>query len=401
MDEQPDKRTTGEHPGSATPAIAVASLGDPPPSICEARGLTPAAERIADSASSLVKVFSEGRQSGPWQRAWHFAKSALVILSVVVGGAFALEQYLAAQHVAARTQTEALLASASNALASPHDALQASAVRTLARIGQLRDYDVQPGTIPLGRHLWNGLVGYTPEYPFFERSWMLFRDFAMASRLPQDEVVSSALLSEGSAWENRIRSGEIVTPGWSLGSLLYGANLVGAHGISLDLRRLHFGPVDLTSADLTASNCSDCGLLGARLDRTVLRSAILMHAYLAEASMHKADMSFARMDGAVLRKVKAQNVTFTQTVLSDADFTGALLDGAKFTQATLHNTIFARASLRGAVFVQTDVSSASFQEANVDGADFTLATGFSESTLITARNADKAHRPPTPQRGGK
>lgn len=87
MDEQPDKRTAGECPGNATPAVAVASLGAP--SICGARGLTPAAERIADSASSLLNVFSEGRQSGPWQRAWHFAKSALAILSVVAGGAYA------------------------------------------------------------------------------------------------------------------------------------------------------------------------------------------------------------------------------------------------------------------------------------------------------------------------
>ena len=45
MDEQPDKRTAGECPGNPTPAVAVASLGAP--SICGARELTPAAERIA------------------------------------------------------------------------------------------------------------------------------------------------------------------------------------------------------------------------------------------------------------------------------------------------------------------------------------------------------------------
>lgn len=48
-----------------------------------------------------------------------------------------------------------------------------------------------------------------------------------------------------------------------------------------------------------------------------------MSAYLAEASIREADMSFARMDRAVLRKAQAQNVTFTQTALSDVSFTEA------------------------------------------------------------------------------
>jgi uncharacterized protein YjbI with pentapeptide repeats len=109
--------------------------------------------------------------------------------------------------------------------------------------------------------------------------------------------------------------------------------------------------------------------------------------------MNEADLSFARLNRAVLQGVHARKVMFLQTDLLSADFTNGQLDGSTFSQANLTRTAFTGASLRGVLFIQSDVSAARFDNADVEGADFTRAIGFSESLLRTARNSAKALRP--------
>jgi uncharacterized protein YjbI with pentapeptide repeats len=376
--------------GATTPTPAVDSPGAAVRSTCDAGLLVPPAERVAHSAGSLVQVLSETRRRTRWQKAWDFWKPTLVFLSILFGGAFALEQYLASQHEAAKARVEGLLSSASEALGSPDYVVQANAVRTLARTSEFSTYTVPSGPTALGRHMWGGLVGLPAEYPYFEQSWLIFRDFATSPRGSDRLLVSSAILREGAAWEHRLRRGGRAPAGWTGGSLLFEAQLPAAKANDLDLRGIQFGTADLTGADISGSNCGGCGLLGARLNAAIMRGSNLSSAYLAEATINEADLSFARLNQAILRRVHAKGVVFLQTDLSNADFANSRLDGSTFSQANLTRTAFTGASLRGVRFTQSDVSVATFDNADVEGADFTRAIGFSESLLRKARNSAKA-----------
>ena len=383
MQEQRDKPSI-EH----VDAIASEPAGR---STCEARGLAPAAVRIADSASSVAKVLTTLHQKGARGTAWDYAKSILLSISVLAGGAFALEQYLATEYEARKASAEALLSSASGALGATDHVLQANGLRTLSRISEFLTYAAPPGAVSLGRHLRAALFGFPAEYPYFEQSWLIFRDFATSrSTSSSHPLVSSAILREGAAWEHRARDRERVPPKWNGGSLLFQAQMRDAKANNLDLRGIQFGAADLRAADLSGSDCAACGLLGARLDGAQLRGTVLDSSFLAEATMSQADLSFARLNGAVLRKVDAQRATFLQTDLTNADLTEARLDGSTFSQATLFQTNFTGASLRGVRFLQCDVSTATFDDADIEGADFTHAVQFSESLVQAARNSNKA-----------
>lgn len=390
MEEKNDNQATLPD-GVATPIPAVDSLGAAVRSTCDAGLLYPAAERVAESASSIAQVLSEARHRTRLQRAWGYGKPILVSLSILVTAAFALEQYLASQHEAAKASIEQLLSSASQALGSPDYVVQANAVRILSRTSEFSTYTVPSGPAALGRHI-RGLF-LRPEYPYFEQSWLIFRDFAISPRGADHHLVSSAILREGAAWEHRSRREGKVPAEWARGSLLFQAKLPSARANDLDLRGIQFGAADLTGADISGSDCRDCGLLGARLNGAVMRSTKLDSAYLAEATMNEADLSFARLNRAILHRVQAKRVIFLQTDLSDADFTNGQLDGSTFSQATLTRTVFTGASLRGVQFTQSDVSVATFDNADVDGADFTHAIGFSESLLRKSRNSSKARMP--------
>lgn len=395
VDKRCDKRPSGETIQSEPFEAAASSRATAPPP-CDVRRLNPAADRIADGVSSVASVLAEAHRTRGWKPAWDRTKSMLVIASIVVGGGFALEQYLASHYEAAKARVEARFASASDALASSDRVLHANAVRTLHRISEFATYDVPTGSSSLGRHLRAAIFGLPQEYPYFEQAWLLFRDVATARREASDQVLSSALLREGAAWEHRIRKGGTVPVDWARGSLLFQAYLAGARGADLDLRGIQFGAADLSGADLSESNCTECGLLGARLQGVTLRSTVLDSAFLSEAILNGADLSFAKMPRAVLRKAQAVEVTFLQTDLTGAELAGALLDGATFSQAVLTRTDFRDSSLRGVRFLQTDLSSAIFDGADVQAADFTRAVRFSESVLRHARNVDKALLPQPP-----
>jgi len=321
--------------------------------------------------------------------------------SVAIGALFTSEQFLASQQEAESSRAEVRFSAVAQQLASSQLAIQAAAIRSLPALGAFQDVPrPQPGDYVFGSHLINRFLRSRREYPFMQRSWTLFQEFASQPRTSAvvgsstENIVSSAILREGAAWEMRQRMETTVTDAGT-GSLLYKANLANAYGIDLDFRHINFGGVDLRNANLNASKFDDCGLSGARLDGAVFRGASIKSAYLAEARMQGADFSFAVLDGAILKHATLQRATFTQTSLVRADFTDSILDGATFSQAIAHDAIFTNASLRGAVFKQADISSASFEGADVEGADFSTSIGFINGTLNGARNVRKARLPQT------
>lgn len=398
MDERPGNSSDNKATTTAAPVAAPRAPVAHGPSACDPGLLVGEAKNIAEGVASLATHF-RGQQIPGWQAGFRRAGSILLALSAVIGALFGLEQFLASRQETARTETETLFSAAMQQLASPQPALQAAAVRSLPRIATFRDVPrPEPGEYVFGSYLINRFVRSRREFPLMQQSWMLFREFASQSRMSSTanpstgDIVSSAILLEGAAWEMRRRTETRVTDEGT-GSLLYKANLPNAHGIDQDFRRINFGAVDLRNADLSASKFDDCGLSGARLDGAILRGASLKSAYLAEARMQNADFSFAVLDGAVVKHAMLQGAKFTQTFLVRADFTDSTLDKATFSQAIVHHAIFKNASLRGAVFEQTDVSFALFEGADVEGADFTTSIGFTNATLSGARNVKEARLP--------
>ncbi len=388
--------------GAGAPSIAPSVIPSAPTVVGAAArevvSLVDEAKAIAAGVTSIATHFPPKRMSGWWPRVRR-AKPFLLALPVLIGALFTLEQFLESQEEAESSRAEARFSATTQQLASSQLAIQAAAVHSLPQIATFRDVPrPQPGDYFLGAHMINRFVRSRREYPFMQRSWALFREFAAQPRISisveplGDNVVSSAILKEGAAWELRRRM-ETGPTDEATGALLFKANLPNAHGIRQDFRRINFGAVDLTNAVLDGSNFDDCGLSGARLDGAILRSTSLKSAYLADARMANADLSFAHLDEADFKRALLRGAKFTQTILVRADFTDGTLDKATFSQATASHAIFRNASLKRVVFEQTDVSSALFDGADVDGADFTTSVGFTNATLRGAKNVKKARLP--------
>lgn len=375
--------------GTSPSRQAVVSGSSSPSSSSDVHSLQPAADSIARSASSLVGVVTEQHRLNPAQQFLRNAKSVVLFFSLLGGGIFALEQYLASQQDALEARMEGQLSSASAALGSPDPIVQTNAVRTLARISAFSTYTIPSGVGFIGGHLRAEIFGYTPEYPYFDQIWLILRDFATSRSTLTFPLVSSEILQQGAAWEHRIREGNSI-PAQMRGSLLFQAILTQAKGNDLDLHGIQFGAANLDSADLSGSDCSGCGMLGVSIVGGILRGTLFENAYLAEANMNGADLSFARLIGAVLQLAHLENALFRQTELSAADLSEATLDGSRFSQAILDSTDFTRSSLRGVRFDQSDVSTANFDRADVEDTDFTSALGFSRALLLTALNSEHA-----------
>lgn len=396
-----DRRNNLSKDKATTTAIPVATSSGLVAQVSATYGadsLIAEAKIIAKGVSSLASHFCE--QVPAWQAMLRSARLYLLPLSVIIGAIFAVEQYFGNRQKDERTQMAALFSATTNQLASPYEAIQAGAVRSLPQLGYFKDVvRPLPNDYFIGAHLINRFVRSRSEYPFMKQSWLLFRDFAVQPRTEsianpvESNIVSSALLWEGTAWEKRLRTEKAMMDIKMSGALLYKAKLANAQGIDGDYQGINFGAVDLTKANLVGSKFDNCGLSGAQFNDANLTGVSLKDAYLAEAQMRNVNFSFSHLDNAMFKKTILKRATFTQTILVETDFTEATLDKATFNQATMSHTIFKNASLRGAVFSQTDVSSASFEGADVEGADFTTAIGFSKGILSKARNVQRAHLP--------
>ena len=373
----------------ATPLIdptatvgTVHSLTEP----CGLETLVSEARTIAAGVRTIASELSKIHFSHVWP-----------YLAALIAALFATETFLQHQQETARNQADALFSSTRDQLASSSAAIRANAVRSLPPLAEFQSIvQSEPRKYFVGSYLVNRFCLRRFEQPLKSQCWMLFREFAQQLRMQQltsaDEVdvVSSALLQEGVAWEKRIRFDKSSRTLEMSGSLLFGAKLANAKGIGLDCSDMNFGPTDLKFANVASSNFDDASLLRASLEGALLNNTSFKSACLAEANLTKADLSFGKCPDADFRKARLRSVTFKQTVLTRANFSGADLDSCFFTQANIADANFSGASLRGTVFSQTDVSTASFNGADVENVDFTSAFGVSKTLLANAKNFDKA-----------
>ncbi|MET0656765.1 MAG: pentapeptide repeat-containing protein, partial [Steroidobacteraceae bacterium] len=73
-------------------------------------------------------------------------------------------------------------------------------------------------------------------------------------------------------------------------------------------------------------------------------------------NLHRVDLSFVRLDGAILRGVVLTSASFEGASLVDADFSGADLRGASFNNAFLNGANLTRARLGGADLTGAELS---------------------------------------------
>lgn len=91
---------------------------------------------------------------------------------------------------------------------------------------------------------------------------------------------------------------------WTVGP---GANLRGANFRGVDLRS-----VEMTGADLTGAILNEADLAGARLDRAILRDAVLFRAGLAGVSAVGADFR-----GAILRECELHAADLSDAIIDE------------------------------------------------------------------------------------
>jgi uncharacterized protein YjbI with pentapeptide repeats len=403
MGKKPNNQQ-GQKPRTVPPAAGQPSglaNASPIPVNCNATVLTSEARAISDGVMSIATNIGKVTATPSLlSRLWTFAKFFTWVGGTIIGALFGIETFFQHQQENYRNQADALFNSSREQLASEQAAIRANAVRSLPPLARFQNIvQSQPSDYFVGSHLLNRFWYNRTEMPLKRQAWTLFREFAQQPRVQKatntDEVdiVSSALLQEGVAWEKRMQM-ERATPSVDMsGSLLFKARLSNAKANGLDCSRTSFGATDLKFANLPSCIFDDCNLVRAALDGALFNNARLSGASLSEASATKADFSFAKCSKTVFRKSVMAYATFTQTVLDGADFSGAILDGASFSQANVQAANFSGASLRKTIFSQVDVSTASFDAADVEGADFTSAFGVSKALLDRAKNSDKVLLP--------
>lgn len=364
----------------------------------EVASLSAEAKNMTKSLRAVADYVQEQRKAGivHFLKSWWTMGGVATILIALASATWAIESFLQRNQETVRMQAEATFNSAREHLASSQPAIQANALRSIHNLA-FRQTVIEPSAdryFP-GAFIMNRLRRRM-EYPFMLQCRSLFHEFAIQERTTvsgQNNLVSSAILESGVAWQTREQALDSLTTITVQGSLLFKANLPGARAIGLVCDGINFGATDFGFANLSGGHFNDCGLNGAILRGTILNGCDFRGAVLTEANLQKADLSFAHCEGAFFRKADFTDATFKQTDLSRADFAGATLDRVKFSQATLSRTAFNGASLKGAVFSQTDVSTAEFDRADLDGADLTAAIGVTKVNWLSAVNVDKARIP--------
>jgi uncharacterized protein YjbI with pentapeptide repeats len=165
-----------------------------------------------------------------------------------------------------------------------------------------------------------------------------------------------------------------------------------------DLSGLNLDGVDLHGASLRQADLSHASLQGANLSGIVASGAIFKSAYLAGADLRQADLETATFDSAgVVEGMSGQ--VYPAADLSDAKLDGAVLTTASLHGATLTNATFSHATLdfadlggasaKGAVFENASLMSARLTDAFLENAAFDAArlddANLQGATLIDAR----------------
>jgi uncharacterized protein YjbI with pentapeptide repeats len=150
------------------------------------------------------------------------------------------------------------------------------------------------------------------------------------------------------------------------GTRLPAAVLDSADLTGLNLRGASLAKADLRDAILNGARLDGADLSGADLTEASLASASLRDANLADASLIGADLKGASAYGAQLARANLTNGKLRRAQLSDADLTGATLNGAELVNANLGGAL-----LDGAFIGSADLTGAWLADAKLPGAILT------------------------------
>ena len=153
---------------------------------------------------------------------------------------------------------------------------------------------------------------------------------------------------------------------------LRGARLTGLDLRGLPLARLRAGltedewrnmPGD--ALEHAAAHLETADLSGARLDGAILEGAHLEEARLSEARLDGANLSFAHLEGAYLARASLERAYLLATSLLGATLDGARLEGAHLGEARLAGASLAFAHLEGAHLGETRCGGATLDTATL------------------------------------
>ena len=121
---------------------------------------------------------------------------------------------------------------------------------------------------------------------------------------------------------------------------------------------------------MSSGSCSGCDLSnkamnGVRLNNADLSSSNFNNSNLSGGSLDGSDLSGAHFRGALMFRIKGNDVNMPSAVLEDATLTEARISNSRLADANL-----SRANLSRAVFSDSDFKGAHFENANLTGAQF-------------------------------
>ena len=191
--------------------------------------------------------------------------------------------------------------------------------------------------------------------------------FDGAGRAQRDLTVSGCeigeVLAENVAWRGAsIVKGELSA--WSLARAeMTNCNFIRSIANGVDLSEVRF---------------ESCNLYQSALEEARLNFA--ERSIFAECELPKADLSEAKLNGALFSKANAAGANFERADLTGAMFPDAKLAGACFAGAAARNSVWLRADLTDADFTGVDAWRGSFRNAVFKGAAVTDAS-FVEADL--------------------
>ena len=142
-----------------------------------------------------------------------------------------------------------------------------------------------------------------------------------------------------------------------------GSNVKGAPASVLDCAATPYAGIDLAGCVLEQDNLTSASMPGANLAGADLAGSTLSGAILTGANMSEVNLNGIKGHPGII-----------PATLSNADLDGANLTGASVERDVANNASFADANLQDAEFAGTDLTGADLDGATVTGADFSEVT---------------------------
>ncbi len=160
----------------------------------------------------------------------------------------------------------------------------------------------------------------------------------------------------------------------------------------LDLSKVDIVGANLSEAKLPGAILREANLQGVNFDHANLQGAILKKANLQEASFYNTNLQEAHLWKAHFPKANFMAVNLQRAILSNAIMQEVNLRGANLQNASLTIANLTAADLKGADFKGANLQGANFMGANLQEVDFAESklqgTKFQGADLTNAKNLD-------------